>query len=867
MSATPQQPPTAPNPLDAFDQHVAGMQNTFRKRSKSKRPAISTQLKFSDAEKAAIGQHVYTCYVRALDDHDVRIQQWADQERGWREKVGMPEGDQGKSNLRVPITTSLLLAKHAREVDALFGNNPTIEATASTPMDKKQAKKVSLAMKWQIYENAKALKPIALWSLRRLKHGRSFAVVTWKDKYFSRTVMDPQTGQRKTTRECYWSGPDINPLNGDEIILPASVEGKTGFNTVQDAEWVIFRYWDTPTRMLMLEGTPGKEQTNEGDLYQGVRKNWRKILLHSRWSIERDSWKDPTFIEIDMAEGVIRDSSVTTQREEFEILEWHGKWRRWVGEEGETEEPFDGDATGYWRGFDDGPGAKYAKRHQEYWAKREPGSKPDDEDDETLSAGKSVDMAQPTEHGNARAQGKFLSDDEFSPDDEFDEEASDTFVDTDGRRKYLVESDVIVRYSWRAREVVGIQDASEVYPDTPFKRPIFELAMMNDGQYWSQGLIEMSKEFEREFSILANRMIQAVNISIAPPIGVDPALGQNIADETYGPWKIIWTTNPQGIKQLTFNPNFEGFDKLWQMFKTILEELTGITPYVQGRTMEQPNAPRTLGGQRLLAGAADIRLALDMRNLGEDLKLFLNWVFDLWGMYGNEQQFYRVAEGDSQGLFEEDELENGWAQMGAKEWNGRYDFSFKFADDAQVKEGKKQEALLLAQSAAGFPLVQNDPVLQYRLLNDIFDAFGLDFTKYTSQPLPPFQPRNPDDEWSGMLRGETVHVHPQDPDKDHIDAHNMQLLKMEKAPLDDQNHEAMFALVEHIQEHNEALIQKQQMQELVQGIGGMLAAAQAGGAGGKGGAQNPLALLAPYLAQAGGGQQPQPGTQPGNGGA
>jgi hypothetical protein len=890
-------PPPGFNP-DLFTAFLDGLPDGSEpeQQQEAKRPALTTQLKFSNKEKQALRLKIEQDYRRAQDDHISRTKECARQEEAWRRVVGLAGGEEGLSNFHVQLTTALLMAKHSREVDALFGTNPSVEAVPGrrpgdfgAPADPNIAKKVSLAMKWQLYENMRALKPIALWSLRRLKHGRSFAVVDWERHYYDRTTVDEITGERKKERVLYREGPVISPLGNDEIILPASVQGITGFDSVQTAEWVIHRYWDTPTNMLRQNNIPGEEQNPEGDLYQGVTDDWARLLAYSKFGLERDSEFDSSLIEQDMAERVERDSSTTNQREMVEILKWHGKWRRYVDvEDDEAEFPVPGPTepghlekdTQLGSGQYDGQKTEQVERVQE-----QPGiealaetkdqvqgpaeGNPEDSDSTVEEIPGGLGEPGSTEGSPRPISVRGIGQDEGGEEGEGSSEdllsqhpkRTDTFIDTDGIEKEMVESELIVRYCRRLSRIYGIQDAAEVYPDSPIKRPIMEMALLNDGQYWSMGLIELSEQIEKEMEVLANQIIEAIGMSIGPPVFVEPAAGYDVAQTKYEKNQIIYTTNAGGVKQLQLNPHIEAFTELWQMFLSLYEQLTGITNLVMGRGMEQPTAPRTLGGQRMVMGAGDVRLALDMRNMSEDLKHLLDWIWDLWTMFGSSEQFFRVAEGDAGDLFKDGEgLENGWAKLGAEEREGRYDFSLNFADDAQVREGKKQETAALIQMVAPFPSVAQDKVLVYRLLTDAFDAFGKDFTKYASEPPPEFAARTPMQEWTDFQDGADVHVHPADNDQAHIDDHNKRILAMQMGPKKDRNIDAMFAATKHVQDHQQALQQKAQTQALIEGIKGMLQAAQGVPQGVD--PNNPMSALMAFAKQGQQGGQASPQGQP-----
>jgi hypothetical protein len=807
----------------------------------------TTQLLFSDAETRALRRHIETCESSARDGMTVLKERFADQERKWREKVGLQGGEEGKSNFRVQLILALCFSKHAREVEALFGTKAAIKATPRGPTDTKVAERTSLFLTWQVYENMQALKAIALWMLRRLKHGRSFMFCPWERRSYSRTVGG------KTERVVYREGPVPYPMGNDDWIAPVSIEGKAGFDSVQTAEWFIRRYFTTPTEMLMKDNEPGGDQNPEGDWYQGIKRNWRKIVSYAKSGIIRDSERDTTAIEVDYAEGVIRDGmNVGTGQGQVEVWEWYGKWRRWVDVETGNEienAPVDETSDDFMSNEAPPPGADIGGAYDDAGLGADGGD---------LLSGSPAQQANgsvmgaTTEGTEYREQGDEAADLAYSgPDPDSGETFDDgTFIDSDGVRKQMVEMDVLVRYCPRLNLIVGIQDLSELYPDTPNKRPILEMSLCNDGQYWSMGLIELSEEIEHEMTVLANLAIQGTAMSMAPPIFADPSIGEGAFSRKYEPGDVIWTTNPQGVKQLDIRPNVEVLPMMWNLFQSLYERLTGLTDLSMGRGMDQPNAPRTLGGQRLVMGAGDVRLALDMKMLAEDLKPFLQHVWDCSRMFGSEEQFFRVAEGSSLGQFEPDEVNGGFARLGAKERAANFDFTLEFADDMQVREGKKQEWLALLPLIVSFPRVQTDLVMQHRFLGAALEAFGKSISDFGDEPPPLMTPRLPELEWTMALEGQDINVHPQDDDAMHIADHESRIMAMVGGKPEDRDEDAMLKMWDHIQQHTEQMQMKQMAAAVAGTMAEMSGAAQVGAQGGQ---QDPMAMLMQSMQ---GGQNP-----------
>lgn len=781
----------------------------------------STQIAMGEAEKDAIVRYIVEQYENAQDDYNVLNRRRAWNERMRREKEGLSGGEEGKSNYLVQVVNSKVLTKHAREVDALFGSNPSIKATPRGPTDDKIAKRIGVFMTWAIYERMKAMKSFALWILRRLEHGRSFVEVNWVTKAYNRV----KNGQRE--RVVYWSGPQLTTLNNDDIILPASVGGFTDFDSVQTAEWVIIRYWDTTSNMLLCSSEPGDEQPPEGDYYQGIHAIWKDLLQWAQDQFNRDDMKDQTRIESAQQQGVVQDFRPLNK---VEILKCYIRWRRWRDEDGDTR-------------------TAMVDRSEPDVPAKSPGS-------DSQPSGRNTDdmgLAGQGEGREYRQQGAEAAE-LASPERVNDAEIFDdgTFLDADGHRKDMVESDLCIRIIKNRNIIVGIQDCAELTPDTPIKRPIFEAALQNNGQYWCQSLREMIEEAAAELTSAINQVVEATDASLGPPLVAEPSVGQNLADAKWEKNGIIWTTNANGVKQIQINPNIEPVSLLIQFFKSEIEDTTGLTNLVAGRAQDQPNAPRTLGGQRLQMSASDLRLALDMRLLSEDLEPILDYIFALYTMMGDEDEFFRVAEGDAQGLFDHESLENGWAKLTPKEREGQYDFSFKFADDMAVKEARKQESVSFTGALVQFPFIQQDMTAQYNLAKMMCDAFGQDIANISSAPPPQFLPKMPADEWNLLLERQDIHVHPADNDEMHVKDHESRIMAAMRKPEEDRRYDAIQKLFLHIEEHKQAAQSKQQMQQLMEGVNALAGAAKLGADGGH---PNPLGELVGALS----GGQPEGG--------
>lgn len=769
----------------------------------------ATQLDWPEEERERIMRHVRENYLLANDENNRRLRNCREQEELWRKNVGLSGGEQGKSNYPTKLITTLLLSKHAREQEALFGGGASISTKPRGPSDPEHAQRVGVAMTWMLFEQMKAMKPISVWTLNRLKFGRAFAFVPHRTRSYSRFV------NGKQERVKYKSGPEVIPLDPDETIFPAEVP--TG-GKVEGFSWMIREIKSiSPAELL-------RDQQESG-LYFGIDKNWEQILKLAAQGIKRDPSTDQVQIEKDWAQAIARDGAASI-RNSIRVWEWYGRWR---------------------------PMADLGRRE---------GIPSEMTEEEQL------EQAGRPETQGAAASDSATSSPEGSWNSPYSDSSAGTYVDSQGIRRQMEEIDIVVRIipEIGGGLIVGIQRLDELFPDTPRKWPILELSLLSD-VYWCMGIVEMAKEIEEELNVLINLLIESGEFGVKPVVFYEPAMAGSFENFKYEPGMAIpkATGSKVDVVNVTANPQLALV--LLNFFKEQYGDLLGITADNLGRSYSEPNAGKTLGQQRLRMGAADTRLALDMKNLSEDLKEFLEWVWSLWTMFGTEDQYFRVAEGKSQGLFQPDQIVNGFARISPQEREGFYDFTMEFADDVQAKEGKKQEALALMQAAMMTLLVQQDPVAQYRMLVDVFRAFGQDFTKYSKEPPPMFTPRTPEQEWTMALEGQDIHVHPADNDAEHEQDHELRIVSEQSKPPEAQDQEAIARMMDHTIAHRQQAIWKAQMQAIQgmisQAVGSAMGApGQPGAAQGGGGmvGQNPLATM---MGGGGQGMGMQPGMQPG----
>ena len=261
------------------------------------------QLKLPQAELDRLASKIQTDYRAALSDHNKRMQRWREYYRRWRAITDTPNmGEETASNVPVPYTRWNIFTKWAKEMDALFGDDAEIVAVPVGPSDYRKDKKISRYMTWRVFNSMKVIPQFCEFVLRKLVFGRSIAYAPWQCDTFE------AEGEEVVDYE----GPGFEPLWPGDVIVPAE-----NVKTIHGFSYVIRRYRVTPDDLLAGEAK-GR--------YQGITKNWDKILNVARHGQQRDFEGEEVELEKDQAEGILYQRPLSSG-EWVMILEWYGRWR------------------------------------------------------------------------------------------------------------------------------------------------------------------------------------------------------------------------------------------------------------------------------------------------------------------------------------------------------------------------------------------------------------------------------------------------------------------------------------------------------------------------------------------------------------
>lgn len=376
------------------------------------------------------------------------------------------------------------------------------------------------------------------------------------------------------------------------------------------------------------------------------------------------------------------------------------------------------------------------------------------------------------------------------------------------------QSEIVVSYLPRLQLIVGAQDLADIYPKMRQRHPFVDIGLVKDGSFWCPGIGEIIEDLQREATTNHALFRRAGMFSVGPLIFYRPSSGFDPETYEYSPNKAIPTEDPAGVNVVRMQADLKYPEMMGQLLKTIAELVTGVNDQTVGQSVDRPNAPRTLGGQMLLAEGANTRAWLDMAMLREDLSKFIERVWLLDREFSDEEVFFRVTEEDADGLYD---VDSGFGKMSAAEREHNFDFDLKFATSVFSRESKKQSLLALYQLSMQNPLVAQNPRALWVLLNKIWTAFGeKNFKDIIPAPPETEQPKDPKEEWADIEQGEEVHVNPLDDDDQHLIDHRRRLEHEINEPADRRNPRTEHMAVAHIIEHERQKRQKMVLQVLAQ---------------------------------------------------
>lgn len=376
------------------------------------------------------------------------------------------------------------------------------------------------------------------------------------------------------------------------------------------------------------------------------------------------------------------------------------------------------------------------------------------------------------------------------------------------------EEEVVARYEPETKTLLSVQSLVELYPQLAKRRPFVDGALLPVGGYWSMGLAQMLTIDEDELSANMELLRTAGEMAAMPPIGVEPTSGMKADSIRLEAGRAFDCKSAAGIKQIDirFDPNYSVLND--NMTRAGVERKVGVSDYTQGRESTRPTAPKTATGTLALMQAGNERTGLDVDMLSLDVGDILERVYLYETSMGDPNEWYRVTEQKADGLVG---ARNGRFQMTDSERHGMYDFKLRMAAGPMEKEARRELMVTVYNLLLANPIVGMNPLALWNISAKLYrELLDENFSEVVPKPPDPGFSLPPKDEWTKMLQGEPVMVHPMDDDQKHIQDHIADAEDHEQGG--DVDQKAMGLLQQHVAEHVKALNQKRLMQAMVQGL-------------------------------------------------
>lgn len=395
---------------------------------------------------------------------------------------------------------------------------------------------------------------------------------------------------------------------------------------------------------------------------------------------------------------------------------------------------------------------------------------------------------------------------------------TDQDVDDDSvAGRELDETEILVHYCLELNRVIGVQSLEELYPKARRKRPFGEIALNEDGSYWTMGYGQMLEAIGDELTINHRLFTDGGELAVLPIVFASPMSGLDTKSMRMKAGQVIFTEHPDKVKEVRMTADLNYCLAKEQAMLATAERITGQSEQSLGRSSDRPNAPRTASGQVLMAEFGNLRGSLDNMFFKKALEEHLRHIWALEQQFAPEGLFFRVTEEELPGTA----VRNGFGKMEQSDYDHEFDFTLKFAPSPWAKEAQGQRQLQLYQLDLANPLIVQNPRALWTITNRLHKALGDDnFADVIPAPPDMGVPLDPKTEWTMILQGDLPEVNPMDNDELHLADHARRLqMAKDAAP------EAVSALQAHMEQHMVQRQQKALMQQMVTQLADTLATA------------------------------------------
>ncbi len=263
----------------------------------------------------------------------------------------------------------------------------------------------------------------------------------------------------------------------------------------------------------------------------------------------------------------------------------------------------------------------------------------------------------------------------------------------------------------------------QVYP-----RPMWPFFPMTTWQQPRQlrglSLVDRLESAQDLLNRQAEQMVEHGEISILPYIFANVALAGDLPNlRRIRPGEVVPLDN---MGSVTFSPQQSQnshYIQQMQIAKSWGEEDSGITAFVQGRSADQPNAPRTLGQVSLMLQQSQKGFKKQVEHQARQLREVLKFYLGLW--QGHVQPTLTIPMPDSTGL--QDRLFEGKpinvrrrVPIGPQDLAGPFDIVIGLNPEAHLE----QQKLLLAAEKLDAILAPIWPMGRRELWQRVWESLG-----------------------------------------------------------------------------------------------------------------------------------------------
>lgn len=301
------------------------------------------QLKLTPSDREALRKRIEDDWTSDSSDLEGRNKLYQRAIRLW-EAATAPHNfpEQERSNFHIPLTQWNCLAKLAKELDALLGEDSEIAVRGVGPQDAERAQKIQRFINWRFKISLKIFKKLYDYLQQKIVLGTSIAFTPWvKRERVVRDLVpkqvqvfedgtDPQTGlpiqvprtiteyveEERTVVD--FEGPDIVVENVEDWVIPYSAK------SIDEADHVARRLRLTVDELLDMadKGQLDKEQLR-GENLEKLRHfaetgSFLEAGETDSGKVVRDEKKAQQGIP---QTGIARDERLT-------VVNWLGKWRK-----------------------------------------------------------------------------------------------------------------------------------------------------------------------------------------------------------------------------------------------------------------------------------------------------------------------------------------------------------------------------------------------------------------------------------------------------------------------------------------------------------------------------------------------------------